>query len=268
MNPVQRVKTVLSFAGPESYKPVNSKKKTRSPKSGSDQDRFMGKQPEAEPVVKATNKRNVQVSSEGVWDIARIMQKFPSRLTSINAAKMPAAIKNVVADNVKPGDVIADIGGGKFDNVKAWAVAQGAACYIIDPYNRTREENLKGIKAVRNGKADISMANNVLNVIKEPENRERVVKQVWDALKPEEGTGVISIYEGDQTGKGRITRKLDGRGESWQEQRKAETYFDEISKVVGKDNLILKGNTFILKKPKAGKNRPPEPTIGSIDLLV
>jgi len=261
VDPLGRAKTV--FAGAESRRPVKHDKKSRSRKSELIRDRYTGSRPEAGLIQKTENRQ----ATENIWELGKIMQKFPSSLTSINAAKMPAAVTKVVAAAVKPGDVIADIGGGRFDNVKEWAVAQGAVCYIIDPYNRSREENLRGIEAVKNGKADIAMANNVLNVIKEPENRERVVRQVWDALKPQEGTGIISIYEGDQSAKGRITRKLEGRGESWQEQRKSGNYFEEIAAVTGKANLTRKGNTFILKKPRRSKNRLPQPAKGRIDLL-
>lgn len=154
-------------------------------------------------------------------------QAFRSDRTSINAKLMPKTV-GILQDRgfIRRGMVILDLGAGRFDNVIAWGAAEGVKVYPFDPFNRTKSENLRTVEAVRGGQADLVMVSNVLNVIKERKNRQRVLLQARDALSSD-GVFVAQIYEGNKTGVGEITQG----GKSWQENRRTADYLREVEAV-------------------------------------
>jgi SAM-dependent methyltransferase len=168
---------------------------------------------------------SVKDVSPSIWDVGS--QQYSSAKTSINVSKLPATFGKLEAlDAVKAGDVVADIGGGRFDNAMEWASKRGATLHVIDPYNRSVEHNKRAIEAVRDGKADVATVNNVLNVIKEEEGRDRVIAQAHNALRPG-GKAYFLIYEGNKSGAGAASQQ----GQSWQNNRKTADYLDEVRKV-------------------------------------
>lgn len=177
-----------------------------------------------------------------IWDIGSIEQEYKSERTSINSSKLPATFNRI---DVKQGDVIADIGGGRFDNAERWAAERGATLHVIDPFNRTRAQNARAIAAVRNGRADIVTVNNTLNVIRETDNRRRVIEQAANALKPG-GTAYFLIYEGNQSGIGAASQQ----GASWQNNTRAAAYLNEIKSVFG--SATIKNGMIQAKKTNAG----------------
>jgi hypothetical protein len=156
--------------------------------------------------------------TRNIWQAPE--QEITSQETSINEKKIPAVFNQV--KEWKEGTVNADIGGGRFDNVTDWLRDRGVENLIIDWFNRDRAFNEKNINRVRGGRADTATVSNVLNVIQEPEARDLVISQAADAIKPD-GTAYFYIYEGKGDGVGRQTTK------GWQENRKTQTYIDEIS---------------------------------------
>lgn len=153
-------------------------------------------------------------------------QEYTSAKTSINATKLPKTFSVLdKIDAVKPGHVIADVGGGKFDNAMQWAKDKGATLHVYDPYNRSEEHNEKSLAATANGKSDVVTVNNVLNVIKEPEHRHSVIGHAANALHPD-GTAYFLIYEGDKSGEGKPTQQ----GQSWQNNQSTKAYVPEIEK--------------------------------------
>lgn len=168
-------------------------------------------------------------------------QEFKSAGTSINKEKLPATFKKLEAMGiVKPGMIVADIGGGKFDNAIEWAKQKGSSLHVIDPYNREFSYNKKNIEEVR-GKSDIATINNVLNVIKEPTQRKKVLLRAKRALK-EGGQVFILIYEGDKSGEGKVTQG----GQSWQNNLKTAAYLDEVKEVFG--NATVKKGMIVASK--------------------
>lgn len=149
-------------------------------------------------------------------------QEYDSAKTSINSKKLPA-IYNMV--NFVTGSVGIDYGGGKFDNAVEYLADQGVTLYVYDPYNRTPEHNKEALRALRaNGGADFALNSNVLNVIKEPEARIAVLKNIKKITKP--GAPIyITVYEGSGTGNEGATKS------GYQLNRKTVDYLDEIREV-------------------------------------
>ena len=159
-------------------------------------------------------------------------QAYKSAGTSINKEKLPATFSKLEKMGiVTPGMIVADIGGGKYDNAIEWAKNKSASLHVIDPYNRSLEYNKRSLEEVR-GKADIATVNNVLNVINEPEQRRKVLLRAYRVLK-DGGRLFVLIYEGDKSGIGRETQK----GESWQNNRSTKDYMEEVQKIFGEATM-------------------------------
>lgn len=162
-------------------------------------------------------------ASDDIFDeIQEIGQEFTSENTSINAKRLPA-IFNMV--NFEAGTVNLDYGGGKFDNVAEYLTQYDVVNLVYDPYNRTSEHNSEVIGLIReHGGADTATLSNVLNVIKEPEVRINVLKNISKLLKSD-GTLYITVYEG--TGKGDEGPTKSG----YQLNKKTADYLEEIQQV-------------------------------------
>lgn len=149
-------------------------------------------------------------------------QEYTSANTSINSVKLPAIFSMV---NFKPETINLDYGGGKFDNATTALEGKGVTNLIYDPYNRSSRHNKDVIDTVRkNGGADTVTCSNVLNVIKEPEARRVVIKNIYSLLK-NNGTAYFTVYEG--TGKGNEGPTRSG----YQLNKKTGDYVEEISSV-------------------------------------
>lgn len=162
-------------------------------------------------------------SDENVFDdIKEIGQEFTSENTSSNSKKLPA-IFNMVHFN--PGTVNLDYGRGRFDNVAEYLEQYDVINLVYDPYNRSSEHNNEVIRVIReHGGADTATCSNVLNVIKEPEVRENVLKNISKLVKPG-GTVYITVYEGKGTGAEGPTKS------GYQLNRKTADCLEEIQKV-------------------------------------
>jgi predicted RNA methylase len=164
-------------------------------------------------------------------------QEITSADTSINSSKVPATFNKV---EFRPGTLNADIGGGKFDNATEFLAQKGVSNIIYDPFNRTEEWNEKAILRMINGQCDTATVNNVLNVIKEPENRADVIANAAEAIKPD-GVSYFLTYEGDASGVGKETSR------GWQENRKTKDYVEEVNKFF--DEVTIKNNVIEARKP-------------------
>lgn len=149
-------------------------------------------------------------------------QEYDSAATSINSNKLPAIYKMV---NFEPGKVYLDFGGGKFDNGVYFVKDKGATLLVYDPYNRSDEHNKQVLAELKeNGGADAGLNSNVLNVIKEPQARLAVLKNLKRLVKPG-GDIYITVYEG--TGKGNEGPTKAG----YQLNRKTQGYMDEVRQI-------------------------------------
>lgn len=149
-------------------------------------------------------------------------QEYDSAATSINSNKLPAIYKMV---DFEPGKVYLDFGGGKFDNGVYFVKDKGATLLVYDPYNRSDEHNKQVVAELKeHGGADAGLNSNVLNVIKEPEARLAVLKNLKRLVKPG-GDIYITVYEG--SGKGNEGPTKAG----YQLNKKTEGYMDEVRQI-------------------------------------
>lgn len=177
-------------------------------------------------------------------------QEHTSAGTSLN--QVSSGIKHAVSKGlIKPNSVNVDNGGGKYDAGKEHVESniEGAKLHVHDPFNRSEEHNAQ-VKHDAEGKSDYVGMHNVLNVIKEPEHRENALNQVKSFLKPKSGIAHITVYEGDKSNNGRISKQNTGSGSSWQEHRSTESYIPEIKKVFPEDThtVTRQGKHIIVRQ--------------------
>lgn len=174
-----------------------------------------------------------------LWD--DISQEYPSDKTSINEKKTPA-LHTWLSKEVKKGNRNIDIGGGKFDNVHEAHAKSGAENLVYDPFNRNDEHNQGVVNKLKKRKADTATIANVLNVIKEKENRVRAIQQAHNALK-DGGTLYVSVYKaaGDEAG-----TTTEG---SWQNRKPLKWYLPEVQKVF--PNAKIQAGKIVATKTKA-----------------
>lgn len=175
------------------------------------------------------------------FELKQAQQEFSSAATSINSTKLPA-IYNMV--NFRPGDVVVDFGGGKFDNAVNYLKDKDVTLLVYDPYNRSAEHNKEVLRILKeHGGADAAVNSNVLNVIKEPEAREAVLKNIKKITKS--GAPIyITVYEGRGDGAEGPTKS------GYQLNRRTADYLDEIREVFPdanrKGKLIVATNSRTL----------------------
>ena len=169
-------------------------------------------------------------------------QEYDSSVTSINSAKLPTIFGLVQKlGGFKQGTMNLDYGGGRFDNVAQYLKDYDVLNLVYDPFNRSKEHNKDVIDFVKkNGGADTVTCSNVLNVIKEPENRLSVIKNC-DRLVKNGGTVYFTVYEGSGSGEG----KANDKRKSYQTNMRTEQYQEELEKVF--KNVKRKGKLFICK---------------------
>ena len=149
-------------------------------------------------------------------------QEFDSAKTSINSNKLPAVYRMI---SFPAGSIGVDFGGGSFDNAVEYISDLGATLLVYDPYNRSAEHNKQVIKMLKdNGGADWAVNSNVLNVIKEPDARRAVLKNISKITKPNAPI-YITVYEG------RGDRKEGPTKAGYQLNRKTQDYLEEIQEV-------------------------------------
>lgn len=174
--------------------------------------------------------KDVSESLKDEFEVKQPEQEFSSAATSINSNKLPA-IYNMV--EFRPGDVVVDFGGGKFDNAVNYLKDKNVTLLVYDPYNRSAEHNKEVLRLLKeHGGADAAVNSNVLNVIKEPEAREAVLKNIKKITK--RGAPIyITVYEGRGDGAEGPTKS------GYQLNRKTGDYMDEVGSVFS--NVKRKG---------------------------
>jgi hypothetical protein len=86
---------------------------------------------------------------------------------------------------------------------------------------------------------DTATISNVLNVIKEPEIRQGVLQDAYNALKAG-GQVYVSVYQGNETGIPAVSSK------GWQENRKLASYLGEVKRIF--TNAYIKNGIIIGEK--------------------
>lgn len=175
---------------------------------------------------------------ENDFELNNPEQEFTSENTSINKNKLPAVYRLI---NIPEGSVGIDFGGGKWDTAVEYIRDLGATLCVYDPYNRTAQHNREMLKTLKaNGGADWAVNSNVLNVIKEPEARQSVLRNISKITKS--GAPVyITVYEGRGDAKEGPTKS------GYQLNRKTQDYLEEIQEIFPdakrKGKLIIAHNS-------------------------
>ncbi len=186
---------------------------------------------------------------------ARIEERRSSGLSLLVFAPEKTSVKQVarglrigVEKGIfAPGMVVADVGGGLYDDGTRYMEEHGITNLVYDPYARTEAHNSRVLDTIKSrGGADAVALNNVLNVIPKAEDRASVLQFAYSLLK-DGGQMVITVYAGDGSGKGAMKEFRDGTY-TWQENRKLETYKDEIAQALPGATIEKKYNAFIVTK--------------------
>lgn len=193
------------------------------------------------------------MKKNALWNFTSLIQEHSSKITSINVNQMPKTIKKIEA-SLQANQKWADIGGGRFDNVKQHFATLGVKLFIYDPYNRSENENKEAIENIANHQCDGVMVNNVLNVIKEKVNRQKVISQAKNTLK-DGAKAYFLMYEGNGSGIGSTHQRKNES--SYQLNQKAHYYLPEILEIFGKNasytisnGLICVENSLTLEEKK------------------
>lgn len=150
-----------------------------------------------------------------------IKQQYSSANTSINSKRLPKIYSLI---NIGKNTTVLDYGCGKFFD----SYNLGDNFYGYDPYNRNNPD-------VLNRTYDIALCSNVLNVIKEREVRLDVLRR----LKGLARKVYITVYEGDRSGKSRVSKE-----DCYQLNWSRGNYIPELVAVFGAGNVSLKNGMF------------------------
>lgn len=160
-----------------------------------------------------------------------IVQEFTSANTSIR--KISAVYTNY---DFEDGSVILDYGCGKyFNDVETYLINKNNTLITLgyDPYNQDKDANESYLALANTIGIDYIVCSNVLNVIKETEVVKTVISNIAELAK--DNTKIIfSIYEGDKTGVGKITRCGYQRNQKTKEYLKLIQEFLKVNKIKGK----------------------------------
>ena len=201
--------------------------------------------------------------SNSIWSYPK--QMYDSAATSINASKNAKGYNTLKErGDIKDKDLIVDIGGGRFNNLVEDAAEQGATVKVYDPFNRTPEHNAKVVDTISNGKSDMAMSHNVLNVIKEDTNISDVIKQAENAVKPG-GKAHFSVYEGDSKDRLKGARQTS---KGWQRFQTTDEYVPFVENVFGPENVVLKDKIITATKPIKNFNEGGMTMINASDQTV
>ena len=138
------------------------------------------------------------------------MQKYTSKNTSVNSKKIPALFSKFPFK----GKSVLDYGCGKYPEIiKEYVEGCSGRYFGYDPYNLGNE--------IPKGQTfDVVTISNVLNVIQEDEVIESIIREAMKLAS----TVIVSIYEGDKSGIGRMTKK-----DCYQRNQNRDWYYNFIN---------------------------------------
>ncbi len=146
------------------------------------------------------------------------MQTYTSANTSLH--QIARIYKNPASAKIIAKKFVIDIGGGKYDDASNYAFDElDAYVHVYDKFNRN-EDNNEYVLSFDN--YDVAIVSNVLNVIDDYDERISVLKLAKEKAKQT----LISVYEGDRSGVGKMSKK-----DCYQLNRKLGDYMDEVKTV-------------------------------------
>lgn len=99
---------------------------------------------------------------------------------------------------------ILDFGAGKYYYARDLVESKGHIYLAYDPYNRSESQNRYALTRAME-ECDIITVNNVLNVLDAPHIIHSVLAQI-ELIAHNNTTVIITVYEGDRSGKGKYTK--------------------------------------------------------------
>jgi hypothetical protein len=168
-------------------------------------------------------------------------QTITSAGTSIK--QVPAILNKIVRVMDRPEGFFAyahdvlDMGGGKYDLMTEQLAEMNIRNWVLDPFNRSEEHNAYVVKMLTTRPADFAICSNVLNVVREFQDRQSILRTIKMLSSPM-GLVFFTVYEGDGTGKGKKTTK------GWQENRPTASYLRELKRQFG--SVTLCNNKLIV----------------------
>lgn len=170
-------------------------------------------------------------------------QKYSSAETSINKNKVPALYK-IVEKYISKNSTILDYGAGKYNTGIEYYKEKNITVLPYDKYNRSKESNLKTFERVAQmGGVNTCLCANVLNVIAENDVIIDILEDIYNNLNVH-GTLFLSVYEGDRSGKGKLTCK------GYQRNAKTQDYIAFLKMVF--PLVERRGKLLIARKTKLG----------------
>jgi hypothetical protein len=135
-------------------------------------------------------------------------------------------------------DEILDYGGGAGDKLTKKIAKLGVRNLVLDPFNRSKEHNalVRGLLKIK--PADHALCSNVLNVIKEPAVRMKVLREIA-ALTSPEGCVFFTIYDGNKSSRGCRSQE-----DCWQNNRPLKSYVKEIRQVFQEGTYFAGGKVL------------------------
>ena len=170
-------------------------------------------------------------------------QRFSSKNTARgNAGGLPAGYRYLKEKElVNAGDRVLDIGTGPFRHADAAVEEMGGEFYSYEPWWDERVEDTdRAIANATDGRSDIVISNNVLNVIPEKTNQVRLIRQAENALK-QGGKFYLTIYQAPK--KGQV-----GERDQFQAGEPLSYYKGMVETVFGKGNVQRDGQVLIATK--------------------
>lgn len=132
-------------------------------------------------------------------------QKITSANTSINSSKLPAVYNKIDFSKFKEGFSLLDYGCGKYNNTRDYINSDDVrgTWFGYDPFNRSEEENELSFGRYY----DCIICSNVLNVISDIHIVYSIIENLFYKVNDKEQALFITVYEGDKSCKGKITKK-------------------------------------------------------------
>lgn len=157
-------------------------------------------------------------------------QKYSSANTSINKL---GRLYKIVGEQISTKDVptILDFGAGKYRKGTKYLIEKG---FSVESYEPSLGDSSP------TGKYIAILLSNVLNVIAEDDVIINILKQCKAMLANENSAILITVYEGDKTGKGK-----QSKDDCYQRNMKTKDYIELLSKVF--DSIDIEQNIFILQ---------------------
>ena len=164
------------------------------------------------------------------------MQKYTSKMTSINSQKLPASTSKINWSAFY-GKTVLDYGCGRFENLKIFLENTFHIRYFgYDLYWKGDEENELALKCT----PDIIICNNVLNVIAEDDIVLKIERQIFQISQETNCDFIIQIYEGNKSGIGSPSKKG-----CYQRNQPTENYLFHNSLII-KKKLITNNPKIVL----------------------